>query len=172
MASEFELARQITDSQQRVYGYIYSLVGNSAAAWDILQETNLVIWRKRDEAAKVSNFDAWAFTIARFQVMAYLRDKQRDPLVVLTPDLLEGFSEEAEQVACEMTGRIEALRKCRQRLSDKSGHLLELYYENGLSLSEISTRLGTNPNALKQALHRVRRSLFACIEGLLPGSTS
>jgi DNA-directed RNA polymerase specialized sigma24 family protein len=34
----FDFASQITASQQQLYGYVYSLLGNSAAAWNVLQE--------------------------------------------------------------------------------------------------------------------------------------
>ena len=167
MSNDQKLAHQITDSQQRLYGYIYSMVGSSAQSWDILQETNLVIWRKQEEFESIKNFDAWAFTIARFQVMAFFRDRKRDPMSVMTPDLVEQMSIDAEEISAQMAGRLEALKKCKNRLGRKSQELLTYYYEKGLSLEEISGRLKSNRNALKQALHRTRRSLFDCIESAL-----
>jgi RNA polymerase sigma-70 factor (ECF subfamily) len=62
----FDFASLITSSQQRLYAYIRSLLDNSASAWDVLQETNVVLWKKQAEFQMGTNFDAWAFTVARF----------------------------------------------------------------------------------------------------------
>ena len=91
-----DFAQQITESQQRLYRYIYSLTGNSASSWDILQETNIVLWKKQADFAPGTRFDSWSYTIARFQVLAYLRDRKRKPVSILTPELVEAFAEDAE----------------------------------------------------------------------------
>jgi RNA polymerase sigma-70 factor (ECF subfamily) len=84
-----DFATLITASQRKLYAYIHSLLDNSAAAWDVLQETNVVLWQKQAEFRPGTKFDAWAFTVARFQVMAWLRDRKREPLDVMTPELCE-----------------------------------------------------------------------------------
>ena len=85
----------LTESQNRLYGYIYTMIGDHSRSKDVLQETNLVLWRKYDELQKVENFKAWSFTVCKFQVMAYLRDKKRDRLL-LDPELADMISETAE----------------------------------------------------------------------------
>jgi len=44
----------------------------------VLQETNLVLWRKADEFNEEMSFVTWACAIAKFQVKAQRRDMQRD----------------------------------------------------------------------------------------------
>ena len=39
-------------SQRKLYAYIHTLVDDSTAAWDVLQETNVVLWRKQAEFRK------------------------------------------------------------------------------------------------------------------------
>lgn len=163
-------ARQITDHQQRLYGYIYSLVGRSSASWDVLQETNLVLWRKQAEFQPGSNFEAWAFTVARFQVLAFLRDRKREPLSILTPELVESFAMDAQTEAGQFTRRLAALQRCREQLGAKARRMIRLYYDDGLSVKEVATQLGQSANAVKQALFRVRRTLQDCIELTIPAS--
>ena len=43
----------LTESQNRLYGYIFSLVGDPNRSKDILQEANLVLWRKIDEFSEI-----------------------------------------------------------------------------------------------------------------------
>ncbi|NWK55033.1 sigma-70 family RNA polymerase sigma factor [Verrucomicrobiaceae bacterium N1E253] len=166
-----EYAQRITESQQKLFGYIYSLLGRHAQTWDVLQETNLVLWRKQHDFQAGTNFDAWAFSIARFQVLAYLRDQKRDPLDVMTPELVEAFAGEAEEEALQLDHRLDALQFCKSRLQEKSRHLLELYYEKNMRVKDIGICLSSNANATKQALLRVRRKLQQCIETRLENSS-
>lgn len=162
-----DFAQQVTESQQRLYRYIYSLTGNSASSWDILQETNIVLWRKQADFTPGTRFDSWSYTIARFQVLAFLRDRKREPLSILTPELLEAFAEDAETEAAHFEERLAALQHCKTKLPDKSQKLLTLYYEQGLSVKEVSATLEATATSIKQALFRIRRSLQECIEDSL-----
>jgi RNA polymerase sigma-70 factor (ECF subfamily) len=165
-----DFARQITESQGRLYAYIRSLVGSSSTAWDILQETNIVLWKKQNEFRPGSSFEAWSYTVARFQVLAFLRDRNREPLSVLTPELLDAFGADAETEASRFHERLAALRHCRGRLAAKSRRLIDLHYDQGLPLAEVAARIGSNANAVKQALFRVRKSLLDCIRSTVPST--
>ena len=159
-----EFATLISLQQRSLYGYIYSLTSDVNITWDVLQETNLVLWKKKNEFQSGSNFEAWAFTVARFQCMAYFRDKKRDPHQLLTPELLETFGNEPEQEFQKSQSQMKALRHCHSLLKEKSKRLIKLYYYDGLNLKQISNELNMSPNALKQALFRIRKKLRDCIE--------
>ena len=167
-----DFASQITGSQQRLYAYIRSLLDNSASAWDVLQESNVVLWKKQAEFQPGTNFDAWAFTVARFQVMAWLRDRKREPLDVMTPELCELMAADAAEEAAEIDGRLVALQKCREQLPDRGRRLVELYYERGRSVKQVGEDLKMGAEAVKQALFRLRRMLQDCIEGHIITSDS
>ncbi len=166
--NQTDFAQQITENQQGLFAYVYSLVGNNASSWDVLQETNIVLWKKREDFKAGTNFKAWAFTVARFQVLAFIRDRKREPIDVLTPELMEVFAEDSEEIAMEYEPRLRALRECRGKLPAKSRKLLDLHYREGLSLEKAAETLAISPNAVKQALFRVRRVLQACIEQQTP----
>ncbi|MBK8035994.1 MAG: sigma-70 family RNA polymerase sigma factor [Verrucomicrobiaceae bacterium] len=160
-----DFASQITGSQQRLYAYIRSLLDNSVSAWDVLQETNVVLWKKQAEFTPGTKFGAWAFTVARFQVMAYLRDRKREPLDVMTPELCELMAVDAAVEAAEFDHRLAALKKCREQLPERGRRLVELYYERGRSVKQVGDELKMGAEAVKQALFRLRRMLQGCIEG-------
>jgi RNA polymerase sigma-70 factor (ECF subfamily) len=161
----FDFASLITSSQQRLYAYIRSLLDNSASAWDVLQETNVVLWKKQAEFQMGTNFDAWAFTVARFQVMAWLRDRKREPLDVMTHELCELMAEDAAVQAGDFDVRLVALQKCREQLPERGRRLVELYYERSQSVKQVGEDLKMGAEAVKQALFRLRRLLQDCIEG-------
>ncbi len=166
-----DYAQLITESQQKLFAYIYSMLGRNAASWDVLQESNLVLWRKQNDFQPGSNFDAWAFSIARFQVLAHLRDRKRDPLELLTPELLEALAEESEEEMHHFDERLIALQHCKSQLKSKNRRIVELYYEKNMPLKDVSASLSSSVNAIKQALLRVRRSLKQCIKIQLKNTT-
>ena len=57
------------------------MLGDVDQANEVLQETNLVLWRKSDEFQSGSDFKAWSFRVAHFQVMAFRQRQIRDRLV-------------------------------------------------------------------------------------------
>ncbi|MDB4500744.1 sigma-70 family RNA polymerase sigma factor [Akkermansiaceae bacterium] len=159
-----EFSKLITVSQQRLYAYIFSLVGHTASSWDILQETNIVLWAKREDFKEGTNFQAWAHTVARFQVLAFLRDQTREPLSILTPEIFEKIEAEGKPEIADHEARLKALAKCITKLAPTASDIVRWHYEEKESLSKISKRLSMTSNAVKQALFRARRNLQQCVE--------
>ena len=92
----FEFVQLLTTHQSRMFAYILSLLGNRTQAKDVMQETNSVLWLKAHEFKLGTNFGAWMFKVAYFQVMAHRRRLTRDRLV-FDDDFLQGIAAEAEQ---------------------------------------------------------------------------
>jgi RNA polymerase sigma-70 factor (ECF subfamily) len=155
--------QSLTESQNRLYGYIYSLLGDHHRAADVLQESNLVLWRKAGEFRTGANFIPWAFAIARFQVLAHLRDKGRDRCI-LAPDVVEMFSEELEEDAGNFEEMQAALRVCLTKLPKKSRGLVDSRYFGGQSIQQLAEEVQKTVSAIKVALMRIRRGLRDCVQ--------
>ena len=69
--------RNLTNCQPSLYAYILSLLPNRDDANDVLQDANLVMWRRSAEFAEGTNFLAWAYKIARYKVLSHHRDQHR-----------------------------------------------------------------------------------------------
>ena len=41
-----KFVQRLTANQTRLYGYVYSLLADHSRTADVVQETNLVLWRK------------------------------------------------------------------------------------------------------------------------------
>ena len=67
---------QLTETQNRPYGNLFSLANNHYQAADELQETNLALWRKAAEYDATRAFLPWTFSFGRFQMMASQRDRR------------------------------------------------------------------------------------------------
>ena len=155
--------RLLAEHQNRVYGYVYSLLGDHTRASDVVQETNLVLWRKIDQFDPEKPFLPWAFAIARFQVLAHLRDQKRDRFL-LDPDLAESLSAEAETQAEQLDELREALRPCMQSLTERNRELIEHRYFHAMSIADVAAAVERSVSAVKVALLRVRRQLGQCVQ--------
>ena len=131
----------VTGAQRMLHAFILRLVPSLSDADDILQETNLVLWSKQSEYTPGSDFRAWAFRVARFQIMAYRKRQSLDRLV---------FGD-------ELVDRL-------ARLGESRGELLDDHYGDRLSGREIAEKTGRNVDAVFQAMHRARAALLHCIE--------
>lgn len=158
-----QFVRQLTENQNRLYGYVYSLIGDHSRAADVVQETNIVLWRKIDEFQPHRPFLPWAFACARFQVLANLRDKNRDRML-LDEELVQTLSREAEEQSGKIDAVREALRPCLQLLTDNNRKLIEYRYFQAMGMAAISAEVDRSENAIKVALLRVRRQLADCVQ--------
>lgn len=159
-----DMMRLVTSHQGMLYAYILSLHPNRSAAQDILQETNMAIWRKRDQFEPGTNFKAWAFRFAKFQTMDHLKRSKNRNWLVFGEKLLEMMSEEACETCDDFEDRRGALKNCLTKLSEQEQDLIRSHYQSGLPLPELSGRLGRSHAAVKQSLFRIRRNLRTCIE--------
>ena len=159
-----EIMRLLTAHQGMLYAYILSIHPNRVAAQDVLQETNMALWKKRDLYEAGTNFKAWAFRFAHFQTLAYLKRVKNRNWLVFSEALIESIGDEACEALDEFEERSGALRNCLTKLSATDQELIRSHYQSGLPLAELGSRLGRTRAALKQALLRIRRNLRTCIE--------
>ena len=64
-----EFVSELTASQGRVRAFIVTLMPGSPDVADVVQETNLRLWKSQARYRPGSNFLAWAFTVARLEVL-------------------------------------------------------------------------------------------------------
>lgn len=152
----------IAGHQAALHRYILSLLPNSSLADDVLQETNLVLWRKAADYDPTQPFLAWAFGIARYQVMAARRDVGRDRHV-FNDQLVDMLADEhADDDATRPMH--EALENCLGRLPHHQRELILARYEPGATVRFLAEARSQTPGALSVLLLRIRKSLEDCIE--------
>jgi RNA polymerase sigma-70 factor (ECF subfamily) len=157
-----EFLRLMTQFQGRLYAYILSLLGDPDRANDVLQEANIVLWRDSGEFVPGSNFKAWAFRVAHFQVMAHRQKLIRDKLVFEDP-LLEAVAFGAREADESFDGRRERLAGCLEKLPAPQREMLRRRYTEGQPLEEIGRERKMSANAVTQALFRIRQALMSCV---------
>ena len=155
---------EITRHQTALRGYIISLMPGISGIGDVLQETNLTLWEKRQKYQPETNFRAWAFATARFKVKEHRRRVMRAGLPLLDEELAEELGEMTDEAPEAVDERLTALSKCLGRLSDVHRQLIEQRYFSGASLEEFAARCGRSVNSLQVTLCRTRAALKKCIQ--------
>lgn len=154
--------QQLAECQGRLFGYVYSMLGEHSRAMDVVQETNLVLWRKKADFREGAPFMPWALAIARFQVLAHVRDQGRDKCLLDT-ELVAVLSDETERQVDQLETMRIALRRCMSDLPREKMELLRLRYYRAMPIAEIAKSMERKADAVKVALLRVRRRLpIAC----------
>lgn len=162
-----QFIHDLTDWQNRLFGYLVTLLGNLHDARDVLQETNLVIWQRMDTFTPGTDFGAWARKCAYFQAMAFLRDRKRGPSL-LGEELLAMIAEEREATpAADESERKLALRDCLGSLSDDQRALIKRRYQENIPLRQLAVDSGKSESAMKMTLLRIRELLHVCIDSKL-----
>jgi RNA polymerase sigma-70 factor (ECF subfamily) len=157
-----EVLQLFVRHQPRIRGFILSLLGDFSAADDVLQETFLVVQRKAEEFKTDTSFTAWAFQIARFQVMK-AQGQHRRAADRFSDDVLEALASAAPEHAADES-KLGALPGCLGKLAPQARRIVELFYRHEHRPQEIAQLLGWTPPAVSVALSRSRRALRECIE--------
>ena len=154
----------VADYQQRIFFFIRSMVFNKEEARDILQDVNIILYKKQSYYVQGTNFKSWAFTIARFECLNYLKRIKKNNSISIDNELEEKLANEAEEMAEEANPHLKALKNCMQKLSDSAKRLVAIRYNSKTTLEDAAEEQNTTPGALKLKLYRIRAKLKKCIE--------
>jgi RNA polymerase sigma-70 factor (ECF subfamily) len=144
-----------------IKAYILSLLPCLADAEDVLQETFLTVSAKAATFAEGTNFVAWACTIARFKVLE-ARRRLRQP-TLLSESAIEALSEDVPESGF-FEERVEAVRRCLDRLAPRARQIVWLRYHGGCSCDDIGKQVGWRAAAVRVALAKARTALRTCVE--------
>jgi RNA polymerase sigma-70 factor, ECF subfamily len=157
-----ELMRLMTQHQRRLYGYIYTMLPYREAAEDVLQETSLTICEKFSQFQTGTDFVAWAFQVAYWEVRRAKQKYARSKLV-FGEDALAAVAATAAEMAPEMDARHEALQHCLKKLHPRDREFVLLRYECAQGVEAAAKRVGRSLFAAYKALNRIRKLLLDCV---------
>ena len=154
--------RLLGQNQRRVFLYVMGLVPSWNDAEEIVQETNLVLWREFAQFQLGTNCAAWACKVAFHQVLAWRKRKQRDRLK-FSDAFLEAVAEEASAIGDTLEERSQLLSGCVEKLPAAQRDLLRLRYSEGLAIEAIAKKVDRSVEAVYRALSRIRQAVHQCV---------
>ena len=149
--------------QPRLYGFFLKRLADRDQTLEVLQRTNLVICQKAADYQPGTSFEAWTFTIARFQLMAWRKNQSRNRLV-FSDTVYEQIDSKTEQSQADDDARVNALKDCVKQLNVDENKLLEQRYREDLPLATIASTMNMSLDAIGMRLSRIRKKLGKCIQ--------
>src|SRR5690606_22882200 len=108
-------------------------------ARDVLQETNLVLWKKADDFTEGTDFMAWAFRTAYLQVLNFRRKASRDRLY-FSEETIAALSDRLTKHHRDADDRLDALSQCLRRLPKEHRRLVQERYAGHVPVKTIAER--------------------------------
>lgn len=162
--------RLFLDHYPALFGFVVRQGVPPVDADDVVQEAAAILWQKFDSFEPGSNFRAWAFATARFEVLKRADRARRESRVLhLSPDAFADL-EQIERSGSGGDVRRDRLRACLERLGEHVRRLLTWYYDEGLSYEQMAERTDSSPGALRTKLCRTRKWLENCVRTQEGGS--
>jgi RNA polymerase sigma-70 factor, ECF subfamily len=174
-----DLLRGVRGGDQQCFESIVRRLERPLRAWlathaspaidvdDVAQRTFVIAFTKLDTFELGTNFSAWLFTIARYQLMTDLTRLRRvaDYHARFAPDLLERELERRLQdpVGPERA-RLDHLKECVGSLGENLQRFIDWRYDEEIPLEEMANRTGRSVGAIKKQLWQIRRKLQQCVE--------
>jgi RNA polymerase sigma-70 factor (ECF subfamily) len=155
------LAALFDRHKARLFGFLYHLLGDAAAAEDLVGEAFLRLYRARARYRAGSGFTPWLFTIARNLARGELR--RRGVVDRARQRLLRDAEESAEQGDTERVEIRERVRAALARLPEEQRTALVLREYEELEYREIGQVLGCSEGAARARTYRARLALRAAL---------
>ncbi|MCR9197675.1 MAG: sigma-70 family RNA polymerase sigma factor [Planctomycetaceae bacterium] len=152
----------LMEHRHRLFAFILKQLVNRADAEDVFQKTSVILWKKMDQFDNDSSFFHWACGIAHNEVRNFLKVQRRSKLH-FDDELTALLAEEACEEDVASDSRLNAMRECLNRLSDRQQKILRQCYSGSESITQVAERLGRERTALYKQLARLRDKLVACI---------
>ena len=146
--------------QQPLFRYIYRLIGEHAAAEDVLQEVFLIIYRKIKWLENPNLFSAWAYRIASRSSFRRLKTDKGWTELIRDEEVLKlaPAAETDEIYEPELIAKIPTLLA---EISPASRAVIVLHYLEEMPLSEVAQILdiavGTAKSRLAYGLESLRK---------------
>ena len=134
---------------------------------EVAQRSFVAAFCRLNEYRAGTEFGAWLFTIARFQLKTEATRLRRAAHYHARYglDLLQRELDRRSNEPPEIDlARLEHLKKCVQTLGDHLARFITWRYDEEIPLREMASRTGRSVAAVKKQLWKIRRTLQECIE--------
>lgn len=135
---------------------------NDAEAEDVVQETLIKVWNRRDEWGQIESIEAYCLTVCRNMALDKTRKKanRNEDLDTETtgqsPD--ESYSANPEHKAV-LNDTVAIVRRLIDSLPEKQRSIMQLRDVEGKSYKEIAEVLGISQEQVKVNLFRARQTI-------------
>ncbi|MBN1672999.1 MAG: sigma-70 family RNA polymerase sigma factor [Kiritimatiellae bacterium] len=167
-----EIETIVTEHEGFVKALALKLAPAPGMCDDIAQQVFLEFMAKADQFDLSRDVKPLLAMFTRNVAMRCWRERQKvmSPEMRKLADHIRMLAEEKDFTWYSDAERT-ALRRCLDKLPEKSRHILQVHYYLGVSSVEIAGKMHMKAAAVRRALFRLRKELRRCIERTLAGES-
>lgn len=149
----------------KIYNYIYYQINNSAICDDLVSSVFMKVVENMDKFdERKASFSTWIYTIARNTVIDYYRKAKLESDIEDYVDSVKyslSFEDAYREYTQAYRGSTEALIAI---LNEKERPVIYLRYFEGLSFTEIGSRLGKNSSTIRTLHERALKKMLKYLQ--------
>ena len=158
--SKISFQNDILPLKNELYRLALRITQNPAEAEDLVQETMLRVWKRREEWERIESIEAFCLTICRNLSLDKLRlmDNQAQSLDEVA-DSTEKLTVSNPEEQAVQQDRVQLVRRLIDRLPEKQRSCMQLRDMEGKSYRDIAAVLGITEEQVKVNIFRARRTI-------------
>jgi RNA polymerase sigma factor (sigma-70 family) len=143
---------------RRLYVVAWRLLGNAQDAEDLVQETMMKLWDKRNELSGVENAEAFSVTMLN-HIFIDNRRRQHLKETDVTKESLHVVAEDDTIKAIERSETADRVKQLIDDLPQQQRKVITMRDINDSSFEEIGEVTGLSQNNIRSLLSRARKSI-------------
>jgi RNA polymerase sigma factor, sigma-70 family len=155
---EISFRNDILPLKDKLFRLALRITSDRAEAEDVVQETLIRVWNKREEWTQFGSVEAYCLTVARN--LAIDRSERKDARAVeLTPDMEEASEASGPYERLVNKERMALIHRLINELPEKQRLIMQLRDMEGKSYKEIAVVLSLTEEQVKVNLFRARQKV-------------
>ena len=142
--------------KDKLFRYTLRILKNEDEAKDVVQETMIKVWNKRDDIHTYENMEAWCMRVARNLALDKLKSKHNNTVDIDNAYDLQ-TNTQSPYSSTEQSDIMKSVHHFINKLPDIQKQVIQLRDVDGFSYQEISDILKQNLNTVKVNLFRARK---------------
>lgn len=156
---EISFRNDVLPLKNTLYRLALRITLNSAEAEDIVQDTLIKVWNKRDTWQEIDSIEAFSLTVCRNLALDHVRrrEHQNDSLDATRMERPDPASGPYEQTIAH--DRVQMVRDLLDTLPEKQRSCMQLRDFEGKPYKEIAAVLGISEDQVKVNIFRARQTI-------------
>jgi len=150
----------------RVYTYAVNKLNDTHAAYDIVNEVMIAVWKGADKYQAKSKVRSWLLRIAHNKVVDVYRKNGRAEMT----ELNEKLADEEQVTTLEIVEALENRKyiyECMKRLSDSHREVVHLAFFEDMTYRDVAAVMGCPEGTVKTRMFHARQLLKRCLQQYL-----
>ena len=155
---EISFRKDILPLKDKLFRLALRITLNRAEAEDVVQDTMLRVWNKREEWSKFDSIEAFCLTVAR-NLAIDRREKMDSNTVELTPEMEQASDASGPYNQLAHGEKIKLIHRLISELPEKQRSVLQLRDIEGKNYKEIAMVMQLTEDQVKVTLFRARQKV-------------